>query len=70
MMDVKKNDRFTVVIEDISQDGSGIGKLDGYIWFIKDTVTGDVVEARAMKMKKSYGFARLEKVVKPSPNRI
>ena len=69
-MDVKKNDRFTVVIEDISQDGSGIGKLDGYIWFIKDTVTGDVVEARAMKMKKSYGFARLEKVVKPSPNRI
>ncbi len=69
-MDVKKNDSFTVVIEDISEEGAGIGKLDGYIWFIKDTVIGDVVEAKAMKMKKSYGFARLVKVVKPSKNRI
>lgn len=69
-MAVKKNDSFTVVIEDISEDGSGIGKLDGYIWFMKDTVIGDVVEAKAMKMKKSYGFARLVKVMKPSENRI
>ena len=61
-MDIKKNDVFTVQIEDMSEDGAGIGKLDGYIWFIKDAVIGDVVEAKAMKMKKSYGFARLMKV--------
>ena len=52
-MEIKKNDCFTVSIEDMSEDGSGIGKLDGYIWFIKDAVKGDVVEAKAMKMKKS-----------------
>ncbi len=69
-MIVKKNDIFEVAIEDISDDGSGIGKLDGYIWFIKDTVIGDVVEAKAMKVKKSYGFARLLKVLTPSVNRI
>ena len=57
-------------IEDISDDGSGIGKLDGYIWFIKDTVIGDVVEAKAMKVKKSYGFARLLNILTPSVNRI
>ena len=66
----KKNDRFTVTIEDLSEDGSGIGKTDGYIWFIKDTVIGDVVEAKAMKTKKSYGFARLERVIAPSPKRV
>ncbi len=48
----KKNQEFTVSIEDMSEDGAGIGKLDGYIWFIKDAVIGDVVRARAMKMKK------------------
>ncbi len=69
-MTVKKNDIFKVVIEDISEDGAGIGKLDGYIWFIKDTVIGDQVEAKAMKLKKSYGFARLIKVLKPSRNRV
>lgn len=54
---MEKNQEFTVTIEDMSEDGSGIGKLDGYIWFIKDTVIGDQVRAKAMKMKKSYGFA-------------
>ena len=51
---MEKNQEFTVSIEDISEDGAGIGKLDGYIWFIKDAVIGDVVRARAMKMKKNY----------------
>lgn len=69
-MDIKKNDSFVVRIEDMSEDGSGIGKLDGFIWFIKDAVTGDLVEAKAMKMKKSYGFARLVKVLEPSENRV
>ena len=66
---MEKNQEFTVTIEDMSEDGAGIGKLDGYIWFIKDTVIGDRVRARAMKMKKSYGFARLMEVIDPSPVR-
>lgn len=68
-MELKKNDVFTVRIEDISEDGAGIGKTDGYTWFIKDTVIGDLVEAGVMKMKKSYGFARLIQVKEPSLNR-
>lgn len=69
-MEIKKNDTFTVRIEDMSDDGAGIGKLDGFIWFIKDAVCGDLVEAAAMKMKKSYGFARLVRVIEPSPDRV
>ena len=69
-MDWINNDSFTVTIVDMSDDGAGIGKQDGYIWFIKDTVIGDKVEARVMKTKKSYGFARLEKVLEPSPARV
>jgi len=69
-MDIKKNDIFVTTIEDISDEGSGIGKTDGYTWFIKDAVIGDVVEAAAMKMKRSYGYARLIKVVKPSEARV
>lgn len=69
-MEVKKNDTFTVRIEDMSEDGAGIGKLDGYIWFVKDSVIGDLVEAKAMKMKKTYGFARLMKVLEPSKDRV
>ena len=58
-MEIKKNDKFTVTIEDMGEDGAGIGRVDGYIWFVKDALIGDTIEASAMKMKKNYGFARL-----------
>lgn len=67
---MEKNQEFTVLIEDMNEDGAGVGKLDGYIWFIKDTVIGDLVRAKAMKMKKSYGFARLMEVLEPSAGRV
>lgn len=70
MSEWKKNDRIETVIEDMSETGEGIGKTDGFTWFIKDTVIGDKVEAKAMKTKKSYGFARLEKILVPSSNRV
>lgn len=69
-MEIKKNDKFVMTIEDMSEDGSGIGKTDGYIWFVKDGLIGDVIEASAMKMKKNYGFARLVRVIEPAPGRV
>lgn len=69
-MDFKKNDYVTVTIEDIGNEGEGIGKIDGFTLFIKDAVIGDVVEAKIMKSKKNYAYAHLEKVVTPSPFRV
>ncbi|WP_334300993.1 23S rRNA (uracil(1939)-C(5))-methyltransferase RlmD [[Clostridium] symbiosum] len=67
---MKKNDVFELTIEDMSESGEGVGKLDGYIWFVKDAVIGDRIEAKAMKMKKNYGFARLLQVLEPSAGRV
>jgi 23S rRNA (uracil1939-C5)-methyltransferase len=69
-MDWKKNDFVEMQIEDMSDTGEGIGKTDGFIWFVKDAVIGDRVRAKVMKTKKSYGFARLMEVLEPSPARV
>ena len=66
----KKNDLCQVRIEDIGNDGEGIGKYEGFPLFIKDAVPGDEVEARITKVKKNYAYARLEKVLLPSPFRV
>ena len=69
-MEIKKNDKFTVTSEDMGEDGAGIGRVDGYIWFVKDALIGDTIEASAMKMKKNYGFARLVRVITPAKGRV
>lgn len=69
-MEFKKNDLVTVKIEDMGHNGEGIGKAEGYTLFIKDAVIGDTVEAKVMKAKKNYGYARLMQVLEPSPYRV
>ena len=67
---MQKNELVTVTIEDIGVNGEGIGKVDGYILFIKDAIIGDVVEAKIMKAKKNYGYARLMNILTPSEARV
>ena len=69
-MSYDKNQIVTVEITDIGTDGEGIGKIDGFPFFIKDAIVGDVVEARVTKVKKTYAYARVEKVITPSFFRV
>ena len=74
-MEFQKNNIITVVIEDMGIHGEGIGKVQdmsekmGFTFFIKDAVIGDVVEAKIMKVKKQYAYAKLIKIIMPSPQR-
>ncbi len=69
-MQLKKNDLVNLTIEDMSADGEGIGKLDGFAFFVKDAIIGDSIVARVTKLKKTYGYGRLEKIVTPSEFRV
>ena len=66
MEQYNKNDIVVVSVEDMGTDGEGIGKINGFPFFIKDALIGDTVEARVTKVKKNYAYARLEKVMTPS----
>ena len=69
-MELKKNNKVVVTIEDMGAEGEGIGKAEGFPLFIKDAIIGDTVEAKVIKNKKHYGYAKLEKVLSPSPFRV
>ena len=66
----KKNDLIILEITDLTEEGQGVGKKDGLVFFVKDSVMGDVVEARILKVKKNYAYAKVEELLKPSPYRI
>lgn len=97
--EMKKNEIYNITIEDMGNDGEGIGHImeapeavdkaeteltgkergnrrksepefRGIAVFVKDTVVGDVVSVRIVKMKKQYAYGRLEKIISPSPYRV
>ena len=69
-MDHQKNQRLTVEIEDIGMNGEGIGRVGGYTLFVKDAIPGDLAEVSLTKVKKTYTYARLLRVIESSKDRI
>lgn len=69
-MELKKNQEILLTIEDFTKEGEGLGKYQGFPFFIKDTVIGDRVIAAVTKLKKNYGYARLVSIQEPSPYRV
>lgn len=63
---MQKNDELTLEITDTGIDGEGIGRADGIPFFVKDAVIGDLVKVKIVKMKKTYGYARLQEIIRPS----
>lgn len=68
--EVVKNDIFEIKIEDITAEGEGIGRVNGYALFVKDAVTEDIVRVKVIKTKKNYGYGKIEEIIKPSPYRV
>ena len=65
-----KNDLVELLIEDMTKEGEGIGHADGYTLFVKDAVVGDRILAQVTKTGRSFGYARIREILKPSPERV
>lgn len=69
-MSLIKNQDYEITIEDIGNDGEGIGHIDGMAVFVKDTAPGDVAKIRIIKAKKQYAYGRLLEIISPSKDRV
>lgn len=69
-MEIAKNKEYRITIEDMTLNGEGVGKIDGYALFVKDAVPGDIITAKVTKAKKNYGYGRLMEIIVPSPDRV
>lgn len=67
---IEKNQHYELTITDMGSEGEGIGKINDFTVFIPRAITGDVVEIRIVKVKKSFGYGKLVKLITPSPFRV
>lgn len=66
----EKNDTITLTISAYTADGFGIGKHDGLVVFVPNTVRGEVCTVKLLKVKKTLAWGRVEEIICPSPARI
>ncbi len=67
---MKENEIYIMIIDDCGSSGEGIGKINGFTIFVENTVIGDEVEIKILKLKKSYGYGKLIKIINPSKHRV
>ncbi len=69
---MKKNEIYELKIEDLGNDGEGIGHLapEGFTVFVPGAVVGDTIRVRLVKVKKSYAYGKIEEVLVASPRRV
>lgn len=70
MAEIKKNTVFTVTVEGYTSSGDGVAHIDGRVVFVKGAIPGETCEIKVLKDNKNVIYAKMEKLVSPSPNRI
>ena len=63
---MKKNEEYIVCIIDNGCSGEGIAKIDGITVFIPEAIKGEEVKIKILKVNKSYCFAKIIEILKPS----
>ena len=57
-------------IIDYNSSGEGVGKLDGFVYFVPFVLVGETVKVQITKQHKSYARAEILEIIEPSPHRI
>ena len=53
---IKKNDELEVEIIDNGYDGEGIAKVDEFVIFVPETIIGETVKIKVLKVNKNIAF--------------
>ena len=69
-MKLKKNDELSLDITGVTQEGSGVGRIEGMVIFVPGCVTGDKVQVRIVGIRTHFAYGKLLCIKTPSPARI
>ncbi|RPA65533.1 23S rRNA (uracil(1939)-C(5))-methyltransferase RlmD [Aerococcus agrisoli] len=67
---VQKNDTFEGTIEDLTFQGLGVAKVEGYPIFVENALTGEEGTILVVSVGKKYGYGKMIDLKKASPDRV
>ena len=66
----RRGDTISVSIDDLAFGGEGVGRVNGYVVFVRGGIPGDRVSVRLTEARARYGRGVIEAIETPSPDRV
>src|SRR5256886_671598 len=66
----RRGDSLELVIDDLAFGGEGVGRVNGYVVFVRGAVPGDRVRVKLVDARSRFGRAVIESIEVPSPDRV
>jgi 23S rRNA (uracil1939-C5)-methyltransferase len=66
----RRGDTLELVVDDLAFGGEGVGRVDGYVVFVRGGLPGDRLRVTVIEARARYGRGALEAVLTPSPDRV
>lgn len=67
---VNKNETITLSFEDLTREGNGVGKVDGYPLFVPNVLPGEKAKVKVVRVNRNFGYGKLLHIIKESPERV
>ncbi|CRH90334.1 tRNA (Uracil-5-)-methyltransferase [Chlamydia trachomatis] len=66
---LKKNDIVEAKIVDLTHEGQGVAKVDGFVFFVENALPDEVIAMRVLKLRKNIGYGKVEEYIEKSSHR-
>jgi 23S rRNA (uracil1939-C5)-methyltransferase len=66
----KRGETIDLAIDDLAFGGEGVGRVDGYVIFVRGGLPGDRLRVTLTEARSRYGRGTVEAVLVPSPDRV
>jgi 23S rRNA (uracil1939-C5)-methyltransferase len=66
----RRGESLSLTIDDLAFGGEGVGRVNGYVVFVRGGLPGDRLRVRLQESRARYGRAVIESVEEPSPDRV
>lgn len=68
-MEINKNDEIRMYIDGYTSEGAGVGRIGKFPIFVPETVRGDFVKVKIVKVLKNFGYGKVMEILEPSDRR-
>src|SRR2546425_10196489 len=66
----RRGDLLELTIDDLAFGGEGVGRVNGYVMFVRGAIPGDRLRVRVTETRARYGRGVIEAIESPSPQRV